>query len=406
MSNRWLLLPLAGLLTPVSRPESVDPAKTYRILGAHWYAKGLYVKDTLLGSAIRADKVYKVQAGDFVYNRLFAWKGSFAVATKENDGCYVSNEFPCFAVDQVKADPIYLWKYFSRTSVWDEALDLSTGGTPTSRNRLKEAKFLALKIPLPPLPEQRRLVARIESLGAKIEEACGLRRVAVEESARLYSAYLARSMTAHGDGWTRETVDDVIASIDAGWSPQCDDIPAGEGEWGVLKTTSVQWCEFWPHENKALPPGLEPIPGLAVQAGDVLVTRAGPRKRVAVVAAVRKAESRLTISDKLIRLRPNRRKIEPRFLELSLASPFSQEHLVQRKTGLADAQVNISQTILRSTPIAYPSVSEQHRIVAELDALQSRVDALKKLQAETATELDAMLPSILDKAFKGELGLR
>ena len=75
-----------------------------------------------------------------------------------------------------------------------------------------------------------------------------------------------------------------------------------------------------------------------------------------------------------------------------MASPFSQEHLVHRKTGLADAQVNISQATLRATPIAYPPLPEQRRIVAELDALQSEVDALKRLQAETAAELDALLP--------------
>ncbi|MGD0261974.1 MAG: hypothetical protein ABSD29_19570 [Verrucomicrobiota bacterium] len=46
---------------------------------------------------------------------------------------------------------------------------------------------------------------------------------------------------------------------------------------------------------------------------------------------------------------------------------------------------------------------EQRRIVAELDALQAGLDALKRLQAETATELDALLPAILDKAFRGEL---
>ena len=43
------------------------------------------------------------------------------------------------------------------------------------------------------------------------------------------------------------------------------------------------------------------------------------------------------------------------------------------------------------------------KIVAELDALQAEVDALKRLQAETAAELDALLPAILDRAFKGEL---
>ena len=46
---------------------------------------------------------------------------------------------------------------------------------------------------------------------------------------------------------------------------------------------------------------------------------------------------------------------------------------------------------------------ERRRIVTYLDGLQAKVDALKKLQADTAAELDALLPSILDKAFKGEL---
>jgi type I restriction enzyme S subunit len=369
MSNAWPFVPLGKILTQVSRPEQVDPERIYRILGAHWYAEGLYVKDTLPGSQISADKVFRVETGDFVYNRLFAWKGSFALATEGETGCYVSNEFPCFLISQDRADAKFLWRYFSRVSAWEEALGLSTGGTPTSRNRLKEEKFLAMKIPLPPLCEQRRIVARIEELAAKINAARTLRQNAGKQADHLYASHLAETLEAEDDSWIKETVSDVIVSIDAGWSPQCDDLPARDGQWGILKTTSVQWCNFWPHENKALPPTLQPVPELAIEKGDVLVTRAGPRKRVGVVAAVRKSEPRLTISDKLIRLRTNRKKIEPRFLELSLASPFSQEYLVHRKTGLADAQVNISQAILLATPIAYPSIPEQNRIIAELDIL-------------------------------------
>jgi hypothetical protein len=104
MSKAVPLVPLGDILKPVSRPERVDPEKVYRILGAHWYAEGLYVKDTLPGSEIRADKVFRVEEGDFVYNRLFAWKGSFAVASDTNDGCYVSNEFPCFEIDKATPD--------------------------------------------------------------------------------------------------------------------------------------------------------------------------------------------------------------------------------------------------------------------------------------------------------------
>jgi type I restriction enzyme S subunit len=63
----------------------------------------------------------------------------------------------------------------------------------------------------------------------------------------------------------------------------------------------------------------------------------------------------------------------------------------------------INQEKIGKFEITIPPFDEQRRIVAYLDALQSKVDALKHLQEETAKELDVLLPSILDKAFKGEL---
>ena len=66
-------------------------------------------------------------------------------------------------------------------------------------------------------------------------------------------------------------------------------------------------------------------------------------------------------------------------------------------------QYNVSLGRLRAAEIPVPPLPEQRRIVAELDALQLQVDALKRLQSETSAELDALLPAILDRAFKGEL---
>jgi type I restriction enzyme S subunit len=53
--------------------------------------------------------------------------------------------------------------------------------------------------------------------------------------------------------------------------------------------------------------------------------------------------------------------------------------------------------------LTVPPFAEQRRIVAALDALQAEVDALKELQRQTGDELDALLPAVLDRAFKGEL---
>jgi type I restriction enzyme, S subunit len=75
MKHSWPMVALGEMLLPVSREETVEPGRRYAILGAHWYAKGLYTKDSKYGSEIAASKVYRVEAGDFVYNRLFALEG-------------------------------------------------------------------------------------------------------------------------------------------------------------------------------------------------------------------------------------------------------------------------------------------------------------------------------------------
>jgi type I restriction enzyme S subunit len=80
---------------------------------------------------------------------------------------------------------------------------------------------------------------------------------------------------------------------------------------------------------------------------------------------------------------------------------YLREHL--EEIAPQSAQKNINLQILSPLPVPKLSLDEQRRIVAELEALQAEVDALKRLQAETAAELDALLPAILDKAFKGEL---
>ncbi|MCZ6801971.1 MAG: restriction endonuclease subunit S [Nitrospirae bacterium] len=401
MSHNWPKVPLGEVLTKSEEWIILEPNKRYKEVKVRLWGKGVCLRREANGGEIASPRRLLVRENQFILSRIDARNGAFGLIPDSLDGAIVSNDFPVFNLDKAQIDPFFL-NWMSKTKNFVDLCIEASEGT-TNRVRLQENRFLVTPIPLPLLPEQQRIVARIETLASKVKELQEIREYSDLKTNTLYQSALAMEMKSKDGHWEKETVIDVITSMDAGWSPQCDNRPAKDGEWGVLKTTSVQWCQFRQSENKALPPSLAPRPELCVQEDDVLVTRAGPRKRVGVVAAVRNAKSKLIISDKLIRLRPQKSKIEPRFLELSLASPYSQEHLVQRKTGLADAQVNISQEILRTAPIAYPDLPQQRRIVAYLDDLQAKVEALKKLQAETVSELDAFLPSILDKAFRGEL---
>lgn len=98
-----------------------------------------------------------------------------------------------------------------------------------------------------------------------------------------------------------------------------------------------------------------------------------------------------TISDRLA----------PRFAMWALvAGPFTE--YANRLSGRT-RMPKLNRTQLFGFELKYPPLPEQHRIVHALDALRGSVQLVKQSQAETAAELDALLPSILDRAFKGEL---
>ncbi|MFB2771428.1 restriction endonuclease subunit S [Pelatocladus sp. BLCC-F211] len=397
MSLVYPLVPLGKILIPVSRPEIVEPQVKYNLLGAHWYAEGLYTKEIKSGSQIQAKLLYKVEKGDFVYNRLFAWKGSFAIATEKNDGCYVSNEFPCFTLNVNKIDSQYLWRYFSRTSAWDEALSLSSGGTPTSRNRLKEEKLLSLEIPLPPLEEQRRIVARIEELVGKIEEVRSLRQKALEETEALLTSALNLTFEKNIDkqGWELKPLKQAAEVARGKFTHRPRNDPRFYGgnipfiQIGDISNSNRYIREYSQTLNQD---GLR-------------ISRMFPKGSIviAITGATIGVTGILTFDscfpDSIVGIVPNQDSVIPEFIYWSL------EYV--KKFALAEAtqttQPNINLQILDKLKIPVPTFPEQHRIVTYLDELQTKVDTMKRLRQEAMKELDALLPSILDKAFKGEL---
>jgi hypothetical protein len=70
--------------------------------------------------------------------------------------------------------------------------------------------------------------------------------------------------------------------------------------------------------------------------------------------------------------------------------------------NFASAQPKLNQKNARTIAFPLPPINEQRRIVTELNTLQAEVDATKSLQTQTASELNSLLPSILDRAFSGE----
>ena len=135
---------------------------------------------------------------------------------------------------------------------------------------------------------------------------------------------------------------------------------------------------------------------------DIVISMTGTREKrdYGFIAKIPEGEY-LLLNQRVGRLIINR-DIDRDYFFHFLRSPFFRDRLFPSATGTAN-QANIGNGAIERIEFEPPPLPEQRRIVAELDVLQEKVDTLKRLQAETSAELDALLPSILDRAFKGDL---
>jgi type I restriction enzyme S subunit len=380
----------------------VDPTVVYEMAGVLSFARGLFRREPVAGSNTSYRWFYRLKPDHVVMSQLFGWEGALALSSEEYAGLCVSPQFPTFLCNSERLDRRFLGYIMQRRSFWED-LGSRTKGMGDRRRTLTPEALLACVIPLPPLGEQRRIVARIEALAAKIEEARGLRRQAVQEVEVLTRSHLNRLF---GDFYNRvagrakierwEKLDAVVTDVADGPHVTPTYVSEGVPFITVLNITSGHVL-FADHKFISPEDHAQFCQRAKAQRGDVLISKDGTIGIPCFVDTDR--EFSFFVSVALVK--PNREVLDGEFLTWVIRAPYLQERIGGRSRG--DMIRHLVLREIRDLTVPVPSLPEQRRIVAELDALQARMDALKRLQAETAAELDALLPSILDRAFKGDL---
>jgi type I restriction enzyme S subunit len=165
-----------GEIAPlVRRPVVIDPDASYPELGVRSFGKGTFHKPSLPGIEVGTKKLFYVEAGDLVFNIVFAWEGSVAVATGKDAGRVGSHRFLTCVPDpsQLTADFLRFW--FLSAEGMLALGQASPGGA--GRNRTLGIKALeAIKVPLPSLDAQLwfdRLQTKARAAKAAQSEATG-----------------------------------------------------------------------------------------------------------------------------------------------------------------------------------------------------------------------------------------
>ncbi len=382
MSNGFPLVPLGEVAAPVERRETPILGKTYRQIGVRLWGEGAYEREPIDGGQTKYKTLSRVGADDIIVNKIWARNGSVGVVPESLAGSYGSNEFPTFAPIREKLDSRWVHWLTKTKGFWAQCDEKSRG--TSGKNRIRPERFLEIKIPLPPLPEQRRIVARIENLAARIEEARGLRREAVEEAEALVS-----SLHMHSSQPESMRLGEILElyeqkeTVQIGKSyPQIGVRGFGQGLFAkeAVDDSQTTYKSFnHLYEGALVLSQVKGWEGAIAVCPDKLAGRyASPEYRT-------------------FRCIPG--KTSPEYLAALVGTSWFWNQLKNLTRGVGARRERTRPEQFLNMSIPMPTLERQTQALSILKNLET----IKPIQDETAAELDALLPSVLDRAFKGKL---
>lgn len=296
-------------------------------------------------------------------------------------------------VKKQKVDPY--WVY-----LWLCAVDMKVYTENPSYPSLRLSRIKEIAIPLLSLSEQHRIVAKVEALMERVQEAKRLRNEARQDAERLLQSALSEVFIDFKKrGWEEKCIGDVLCERPQyGLSKKAFSEPVGipiirmgNIADGRVSFDDLKYVQLKPEETAKY----------LLEQGDILFNRTNSAELVGK-SAVYENTLEAVFASYLIRLKADRAKALPHYIVSYINSPKGQVY-IQSQLVRAISQANLNANKLQGMPIPIPALDEQHRIVAYLDEVQRQVSGLKWSQKKFEAELQRLEQAILDKAFRGEL---
>jgi type I restriction enzyme, S subunit len=354
----------------------VETTAEYPNLGLFCFGRGAFEKLAIRGDKTSAVKLYRARGGQFIYCKLFAFEGAFALVPRAMDGYFVSNEYPMFDVDTTLVLPEYLRIFITRPEVWNELASM-TVGLGHRRQRLQIEDLLAYQVSLPSLDEQHRIVRLIQTLDVALGRATRL----ISDARVALDSIIETSLVERGawnPKWTTSALGD-LGSLRAGitmgrkTSGTVHGVPymrAANVQDGYLDLSVMKEIEATPSE----------IARFALEPGDLLLLEGGNAEHVGRGWLWEGAVGECIHQNHVFRMRVDSSIVLPRFLAYVIGASVSRRHFLdsaKRTTNLA----TVNQTDVSDLVVPLPPIDEQTALAALFDPVRGLlVRAVEKLQ--------------------------
>lgn len=284
--------------------------------------------------------------------------------------------------------------------------DLSKHTTGLTVPKLNQANLRNIRIPLPPLPEQKRIVKVLDEVFERIEKAKKNTEKNLQNSRELFESYLQGVFAEPNGKWDEKKLGDKdlfqIIDGDRGKNyPKKSDF-SNEGHCLFLNTKNVRPNGFDFRTSMFVTEKKDNALGNGkLQRNDVLLTTRGTIGNIAVYDK-NVPFGNIRINSGMLIFRPNTKFIIPEYLFKIFQSGIMKTQIKKYVSGAAQPQLPIKTLVNFFIPVP-KSLLEQKAVIKKLDALSAETKKLEKIYKKKLSDLEELKKSVLKKAFAGEL---
>ena len=412
----WVVAPIAELATKVgsgATPKGGQSAyqttgtpliRSMNVVFFGFKEEGLaYINDDQAQQLSNAE----VRQGDVLLNITGASIGRVTAAPDWSKGARV-NQHVCIIRPSGCLLQSYLSAYLSSPAIQSLILDENYGVT---RQALTKQQVLELEIPVPPLNEQRRIAAKLDTTLAAVE-ACrqrldGVAAILKRFRQAVLAAATSGELTREWRGGVdpsyeqllfRDLVVDSRTGLVRSSQEQHEPLP---GLVPYLKMDAIgeDWgCSYQAYKSVQASDG--ELATYELQLGDWLFNTRNSLELVGK-SCVWEGPAKVVYNNNILRVRFSA-SVSPYWIEIFFRSPMGRELLFGVKSATTSVAA-IYQRSLMTLPVLVPSIEEQREIIDRVESLFSLADLLEARLTAARRIVERLTPALLAKAFRGEL---
>ncbi|MEU1646967.1 restriction endonuclease subunit S [Micromonospora zamorensis] len=330
------------------------------------------------------------------YNGNIDYVGACAVVPAALTGITYPDKLIRVRIDPVVADSAYVGYIFESPQV--RSFVRSVARTTAGQAGISGSSLKSVPIPLPPLAEQRRIVAALDEHLSRLAAAeSQVVRAAerVVDLDRAFAQVVEKEIAAAPEIVLEKLLSEPLRNGHSAPASQ-------EGEVRTISLTAVTQGEFSERFSKMTNADAGRVRDLWLKPGDILIQRSNTPELVGTAALYRGPDSWAVFPDLLIRVRL-REGVETGYVLLMLQSPRARRYFTSKAKGLAGSMPKIDQKTIREFSLRLPELEKQKEVVRRAGSVQGYLGRLESTSRAALKRVAQLRTSLLAEAYAGRL---